>query len=187
MRKMQKLNSLKRIIKTAKEIAAQEGISSTRIFFDMLGAFVFHGATREDYEALGFVRLSNFARSGIVTCKRLFQIEKWFNAPAAQKVVDNKCGFLENFGEFLGRGWIAPSDVSDEDLRSFLKKNPVVILKPEDASQGEGVRKLNSAELLGDPAKFSELKNRGGGNRRVYCSTRRNGGIQRLVCEYDPC
>ena len=151
------LNSLKNIHETARKIAARERVSAVRIFADILWCWLRYGATREDYEIHDFVRLSGVARGNVVGYKKYLLLEKWFNAPETKAKVDNKRGFLENYGEFLGREWLALAGTAEDRVRAFFERHARVIQKPEDSSQGKGVRRWESADVLAAPALFSEV------------------------------
>ncbi len=156
------LITLKRIHETAREIASREHASTMLIFSDILWCWLHYGVTREDYAIFDFALRSGLSRSKIVGYRKYLQLEKWFNISEARELVDNKRGFLKNYGEFLGREWLTLADATESQARAFFERHARVIQKPEDSEQGRGIRRWESADVLANPSLFSEVFTRGG-------------------------
>ena len=153
---------MSRIWKTAKDIAAREHASALAVFADILWCYVRYGATRDDYLTHDFVRLRRRERANIVGYKKYLQLEKWFNDPATQRIVDNKRGFLKNYGEFLGRDRLIIDESTEAQIREFLSRHESVVQKQEDGKQGIGIRFLDCKKLLASPDAFAETVKAGG-------------------------
>ena len=160
---MRHTQSLKRIWRTASEIAAREHATALGVTLDILWCFVRYGATRDNYAAFDFIHARARDRAKFVSFVRSRRLEKRLNDPAMKKEIFDKRGFLKNYSEFIGREWLALDESSDEEIRAFLRKHDIVVHKNEHENQGKGVRFLKSAELLSNAAAFAKLRKPGAG------------------------
>ena len=127
-------------------------------FGDVLLNKLINGVGPTVYFSWAMYRMNQMERSRYVAGCKSRKLEKIFNTnPNKESVISNKNNFNRTFGEFVTRQWCYAPACDDEQLRAFLERNHRFILKPLDLSQGIGVKRFETAEVLKDLPGFIQM------------------------------
>ena len=77
-------------------------------------------------------------------------IQRYFNAGAQKEdynIFDNKHCFLKTFRDFIRRDWLYTPESTPDDIRVFIEKHPVFVLKTDTGTMGQGVSLCRRDEL----------------------------------------
>lgn len=103
------------------------------------------------YFSWAMYRMNQRERSQFVSERDRKKFEKIFNSnPQKNNIISSKPDFNRIFAQWVKREWIYVPDRTDDQIRAFLERNAMLIIKPPDKTQGMGVRKAEARELLDD-------------------------------------
>ncbi len=141
-----------------REIAERYGCSEGQIRRDCFLSRLRDGANPDQYFAFRFYKLCRRERATFVTARKSARIEEIFNTAPREEIeqIASKALFNKTFARFIGRSWIYAPDASLEDFKAFLQENEKVIIKPDNQTQGKGVRLLTPEDLKEGPERFYE-------------------------------
>ncbi len=148
------LNSLKERINKAKTVGKKIGRSWPAVIYDVAKCRLKYGAILDDYLAFEFYRKNDKERKTFVTEKKLLDtLIPFANPEKISDIFDDKAKFNQTFAEFINREWIATETSDENEIRTFLKKFPVVFVKETKGSQGLGVKRVETT----DPANVEAI------------------------------
>lgn len=123
-------------------------------WFDYFFAFIFHGASLNDYFAYGFYKLRPNGRREFITFRRFHAIMRICNKPSDVKYFRDKSEFNLVFKEHLGREYIDINTSTIEEFTSFFVAHKEIFVKEVKGFRGNNVRlysfdNVNIEELYG--------------------------------------
>lgn len=118
-------------------------LSNLYYFYDIIKCYLRYGASPNDYIGLRMYRKSHEERRKLFTFKKVVRSLKQLNDfNSDTDIVDRKEKFNKYMGNYIKRDWIFSEDVTYDEIQAFVQKYKVVIYKPVDLCQGQGIRKL---------------------------------------------
>lgn len=147
---MKKLDYLNEIITTLSRISKNTGISRFRLCLCFLRLFITQHVQLVDFQGLYLYKRSRLGTADFWIGRRADRLQKQLNGNSSadeQSVFDLKNRFNSVFCDFVTRDWLYLPDSSKDAFRSFLARNERFLLKPDDGSQGTGIRLFHTAEL----------------------------------------
>jgi len=141
----------------SKEVKQLVG-SKKSCFLRLLWAYLFHGASPQEYICLGFARLNSSGRKEYVTIRRNRKLDRKFNDAEANKILWEKGLFNSYFSEFIHRKYLMLNKkTTDAEIQNFFDSlpNKRYVVKPSDLYYGQGVYVADSLDEL------KKIKNNG--------------------------
>lgn len=139
---MTPLQYLKKIIATLPDLARQNGCSTARMYVAFIRCFICNHVQLEEFQASHMYEFSGLKMSGFLTERRRAKLAPVFNAGAtAEDFADfnEKHRFNAVYHEFVHRDWLYLPDASEEEIRSFVARNPAFLTKADALTQGKGI------------------------------------------------
>lgn len=115
---------------------------SISTYFDYLGAFISHGCLIDQYVNGKFYTYKNYYRKRVITQRRLERIIATANDPAAIHLLEDKTHFNQYFKKWVKRGWAASDTMSYDDFSALCEGTGALFIKPMNAYEGKGIRKV---------------------------------------------
>ena len=150
-----KLSSLTRFNNVFSGEAKGRFLYQIWLYFDCIRCKMLYGFSPENYVAYRVWNLNHFTRKNILAGRNKDRVEKLFNTGKDTSVIGDKEKFNQFFKVYVQRDWIYTKGKTESDIREFLQRNPVVMVKELRLSQGKGLYKLVSADA--DDADVREL------------------------------
>lgn len=101
-----------------------------------------HGCLIRHYVLGNFYKRREFERKRIMTYRRYLKAQNYFNDKKDIHVLENKHEFNRLFSEYVHRSWLYSPEMSLTDFGKLLKDKKVLIVKPYNTCEGEGVHKI---------------------------------------------
>ena len=141
-----------------REIADRYGCSEGQIRRDCFLSRLRDGANPDQYFAFRFYKLCRRERATFVTARKSARLEEIFNSAPREEIeqIASKALFNKTFARFIRRNWIYAPDASLEEFKAFLAEHDKIIVKPDNLTQGKGVRLLQREDTAGGPERFYE-------------------------------
>lgn len=127
-------------------------LKSISTYFDYASAFILHGCLIDQYVNGKFYTYKNYYRNRIITQRRLENIIAKVNSFDSIHLLENKPHFNKHFSQWVKRGWCYSEDMSLEAFSKLCKESQYLFIKPIDAYEGKGIRRVQS------PQSESEIK-----------------------------
>ena len=124
-----------------KSIHKKTGKSSIIILFDIIHCGLAYQAGYYDYQEFEFYNLNKEQRKTYLTRGKNNEIVRRFNDKSSFHKFENKVEFNKIFEKYLKRNWLYLDNNLDEFV-AFFKKHTAIIVKPVDATGGNGVEKF---------------------------------------------
>ena len=112
------------------------------ILVDMVWCGFRYMAGYMDYVVFEFYNLNAKQRKTHVTRGKNNEFVKLLNDKNYWDIFNDKIEFNKRFAKYIKRGWLDLRNSSLEDFSSFVKKYPVIIVKPIDGKCGKGIEKI---------------------------------------------
>lgn len=138
------LDDVKKIYKYSKDFASKNYANTWLVAFDCLLAKRKYGFSNREFFIGGGVNYRSFRRNNYVTYKKALKIIETFNDKNYIHYFENKVHFLTRFSDYISRDWIYCKQSSFEEYVDFFKNNSLIIRKPLNAWQGQGVALFTS-------------------------------------------
>jgi len=116
-------------------------------FVDYIFAYLFYGASVNDYFAFGFYKMRPNGRNEYITYKRYHKILSVCNSSNHIKFFRDKSLFNERYAKYLHRSTIDLNKVSEDEFASFLNVHKEVFIKEVMGFRGKSVFYYNSKEV----------------------------------------
>lgn len=139
------------------QLNASEGwgfLKSVSTYFDYAGAFILHGCLIDQYVNGKFYTFKNYYRKRIITQRRLEKIIDIANSPDFIHLLENKADFNKHFREWVNRGWLFSENMVLGEFADLCRKSKYLFVKPLDAYEGKGIRRIESPESEQDIRKL---------------------------------
>lgn len=117
-------------------------------WLDEIYSYIRFGCSPDDYFRYEFYRKSDYERDQFITYQRSKQIIAKYNASDKIEILNNKVEFNKYFHDFIHRDWLEISKASSNELKEFLERHPLVIIKPIFGGQGRGIFICNRNDVL---------------------------------------
>ena len=131
----------KNMFKIAKSISKKAKKNLFAILFDMIYCGIFYQAGYYDYQEFEFYSLNKNERKTYLTRGKNNEIVRLFNDKSYFHKFENKTEFNKIFNKYLKREWLFLEDNMQEFI-DFFKYHTSIIVKPIDATGGNGVEKF---------------------------------------------
>lgn len=155
-------NSVKERIIKAKTVGKQIGRSWPAVICDVAVCRWKYGAILDDYLAFEFYKKNAKERDTFITEKDFFgRVIPKANSSHILEVFEDKAKFNHVFSDLIKREWIATEESSEDEIRAFMRKFPIVFVKETRGSQGLGVRRVSTEDEKNIDIILKEVK-RGG-------------------------
>lgn len=118
------------------------GKSSAFLFYDVIRCGLKYGAGYNDYSLFEFYKLPDSLKETYVTRGKNNSIVKLLNNPAYTRILDDKVEFNRVYKKYILRDWMAGDELNLESFTKFIADKDDIIIKPLDATCGQGVEKL---------------------------------------------
>lgn len=124
------------------QLHKEEKISIPWLLVDYTWCLVRHGCLIRHYVLGNFYKRREFERKRIMTYRRYLKAQYYFNDNKDIHVLENKHEFNSFFSEYVRRQWLYSPEMSLTDFGNLFKEKKVLIVKPYNTCEGEGVHKI---------------------------------------------
>lgn len=131
----------KNMFKIATSISKKTGKNRFLILLDMIYCGFSYQAGYYDYQEFEFYNLNKNERKTYLTRGKNNEIVRRFNNKSFFHQFENKSEFNKLFNKYLNRDWLVLDNNAEEFIR-FIKEHNTIIVKPIDATGGNGVEKF---------------------------------------------
>jgi len=131
----------KNMFKIAKSISKKTGKNRFILLLDIVYCGFSYQAGYYDYQEFEFYNLNKAERKTYLTRGKNNEIVRRFNNKAFFDKFENKVEFNKIFDKYLKRDWLY-LDNNPEEFIKFIKNHGSIIVKPVDATGGNGVEKF---------------------------------------------
>lgn len=153
---------IKKYISALSDLNRSEGwgtFKSISTYFDYFGAYILHGCLIDQYVNGKFYTFKNYYRHRIITQRRLEYIIGTANSPEGIHLLENKAHFNMHLSKWVHRKWTLSDTMSYEEFHDICKSTPAIFVKPLDAYEGKGIRRVETPASDRDARElFDELK-----------------------------
>lgn len=136
-----------RFFRTINEVAAESGKSRIFLFFDIVYCGLKYGAGYRDYAVCKWYGLTRAQRETYVTRAINNSIARLKNDRAYNHYFDKKQDFNKEFARYIKRKWLYTPESTFAQFEEMMTDLDQVIIKPCDATCGEGVEKISKADF----------------------------------------
>lgn len=140
------MSKIKEYLKRIDNIAYKNNKSTFIMIIDVMIWYIFYGATLTDYLNYEFYKKSFKERRKYAVVRTQNKFYEKVSPSQYKEFFTIKPKFLNNFKEYIGRGFYVPENGLDE-LNEFLSKNKEFMIKPIDGLGGHDVRKMKKSEI----------------------------------------
>ena len=140
------MSKIKEYLKRIDNIAYKNNKSTFIMIIDVMIWYIFYGATLTDYLDYEFYKKSFKERRKYAVVRTQNKFYEKVSPSQYKEFFTIKPKFLNNFKEYIGRGFYVPENGLDE-LNEFLSKNKEFMIKPIDGLGGHDVRKMKKSEI----------------------------------------
>jgi len=132
----------KNMLKIAKQISKKIGKNRFIILLDIIYCGFAYQAGYYDYQEFEFYNLNKDERKTYLTRGKNNEIVRIYNDKSHFYKFENKPEFNKIFSKYLKRDWMYLDNNLDEFIK-FIKSHEAIIVKPVDATGGNGVEKFS--------------------------------------------
>ena len=134
------------LIAISKWISEKHQVSQIKVVVDMIWCAVRYGAMWTEYGDLDFYERSSKNRATFITTFYNFKLYKKLNKENYRNIFHEKILFLEVFSQFINRAWIKTENLSDNEIKDFLKLHKNIVTKASYGDSGKEVKVLNLSD-----------------------------------------
>lgn len=154
--------SFKRMENNVSVIHKETGVSKAFIRADMIKCAMRDGIGYLDYRVFGFAtNRDEKNRKTFMTMNHNSKLSKAVNDRAAIDVFIDKSKFNKAFRDYIGRDFIVLTECTQEDLKTFCEGKSSVFAKVTSSFGGQGVEKINIADIKDYNALYKRLTEEG--------------------------
>jgi len=167
--------SLKRMVRNAKYVHADKGVSGVLVFFDMIYSFARYHVGYLDYVIFGFADIGHDKRKTYMVMDDNLHYAQKYNAPEAAAIFNDKSRFCETFKKYLHRSFMDLRDEKNtaEKLADFCRGQKAVFVKEPVSFGGLGVQKID----LKDDTDYESLYK--------YLTENKLFHVEELICQHE--
>lgn len=125
------------------------------MFLDTAVCVLRYGSGLQDYLNFQFYNKKHAERKEYVSVGYLDQVITKLSNIKWSPYISNKTNFHKNYGKYTRRDFYDP-DTGFAGLEAFFERNPVFIYKPQIGQCGEGVAKINVADIADKQAFYEK-------------------------------
>ena len=151
----------KRMRQMAKKVAGEAHRPSPLIFCDMVWCGFRYRAGYMDYDLFHFWELNGAQRATVLTRGKNDQYVAALNDRREWDAFEVKPEFLTRFAPFVGRRWLDLTTADAQEFQDLGEALGTFIVKPRDASHGDGVEKIDAAKVENWSALLETLRAKG--------------------------
>ena len=145
----------KRFYNDLKELSKTTHKPAWFMFLDTAMCAMRYGSGLQDYLNFQFYNKPHSERKEYVSVSYLDQVITKLSNIKWSPYISNKTNFHKNYGKYTRRDFYDP-ETGLEGLEAFLERNPVFIYKPQIGQCGEGVAKLEAADITDKKAFYEK-------------------------------
>ncbi len=146
--------------KTSEELSVKYGGSRVGYWVDMMLSNLRYGAMHcRDYVEFEFFRKNGREKNKFFTLRRYFNLIKHFDKETFFSLID-KASMYEIYSNYIHRDWLlVEADTPEAQIRDFVNKHGIVIVKPVSSDKGNGIFALhaNDADAVTDLLEKKQL------------------------------
>lgn len=135
----------KNFFETIKEISNETNKNKLNIFFDCIYCGLKYEAGYVDYKLFEMYKMTKKERETVITRGINNKLIKKYNNPNEMKYFSSKIKFNQKFSKYINRGWLEINN-NYQEFEKFCCKYKTIIVKPDNASCGSGVEKIDTTK-----------------------------------------
>lgn len=147
--------------RTAGSIKEETKRFRTIILLDMMVCSVLYQSGYLEYYEYEFYLLNHKQRQTYLTIGKTHQIITKYNRADMRHKFFNKDEFNKVFKDFIGRDFMDIRTSTPEELEAFMKKYGAIMAKRTDAMMGDGVERIDYADIKDFRILHAKLSNQG--------------------------
>lgn len=132
----------KKMRATAAKVAAESGKTRLGVLADMVWCGLRYEAGYSDYALFQMWRLGRAQRATILTRGKNNRYVRALNRREDMHYFAEKADFLEAFAPYVKRRWLDLRTAGPDALEEMARSLGVVLVKPQNATHGDGVEKI---------------------------------------------
>lgn len=137
--------NFKKFFKTINDVAKETKKTKVTIFFDIVSCGLKYEAGYVDYKLFEMYNMTKEERKTVITRGINNKLIKKYNNPNEMKYFSSKIRFNQKFSKYINRDWLEIND-NYKDFEKFCQKYKTIIVKPDNASCGSGVEKIDTTK-----------------------------------------
>lgn len=153
--------SFERMKHNIDNVHEKTGVNKAFLFCDMVWCSFRYGVGYLDYEVFNFAENRGKIRNTYMTMNDNLALTRYLNKREYYPLLNDKVKFLQRYGEFTKREWITLDEADEKQFEAFVKKHQTVFCKCADSFGGQGVEKLEAADISDWSKTYAELKEGG--------------------------
>lgn len=151
----------KKMRATAGRVAAESGRPKAVIMADMVWCGLRYEAGYSDYALFHMWSMNGAQRATVLTRGKNNRYVRALNRPEDMHYFAQKADFLRAFAPYVKRRWLDLRQAGAKELEEMVRDLGVVLVKPQDATHGDGVEKLRAEEVEDYAQLYARLVERG--------------------------
>lgn len=137
--------NFKNFFKTINDVAKETKKTKVTIFFDIVNCGLKYEAGYVDYKLFEMYNMTKEERKTVITRGINNKLIKKYNNPNEMKYFSSKIKFNQKFSKYINRDWLEINN-NYQDFEKFCHKYKTIIVKPDNASCGSGVEKIDTTK-----------------------------------------
>ncbi len=137
--------NFKNFFKTINDVAKETKKTKVTIFFDIVNCGLKYEAGYVDYKLFEMYKMTKKERKTVITRGINNKLIKKYNNPNEMKYFSSKIRFNQKFSKYINRDWLEINN-NYQDFEKFCQKYKTIIVKPDNASCGSGVEKIDTTK-----------------------------------------
>lgn len=141
----------------ADKVAQETGKAKVLVLADIVWCGLRYGAGYSDYALFHMYAMNGAQRGSVLTRGKNNRYVHALNDPKDMHYFAQKTDFLKKFDPFVKRKWLDLRVSNAEELRAMTEELGVILVKPQDATHGDGVEKFYAREIDDYDALYARL------------------------------
>lgn len=151
----------KKMRATAAKVAEESGKSKLGVLTDMVWCGLRYEAGYSDYALFHMWQMNHKQRASVLTRGKNNRYVRALNKQEDMHYFAEKTEFLKAFAPYVGRQWLDLREADAGQLKEMLTTLGVVLVKPQDATHGDGVEKIYDTDVQDYQALLERLRGSG--------------------------
>lgn len=157
---IRKMN-IERMLQTVQKVSAESGKPRAVIFTDMVWCGLRYEAGYSDYALFHMWSMNADQRASILTRGKNNRYVRALNRREDMHYFAEKADFLAAFAPYVKRRWLDLRQADAQALEEMARELGVVLVKPQNATHGDGVEKIYARDVTDWPALHARLTGEG--------------------------